>query len=130
MRTISPYRSGRSPDWLKSKNPACEAVRREAEEDWGKECLSERVVGRASAEHRCGAKAPRDGVDPVRTGFVASLSRPGGNVTGVVIVPDPVGAGFVDSLARPGGNATGFVAYECWRVRVLEIRASTDYCPL
>ena len=32
----STYRSGRSPDWLKSKNPACEAVRREAEEDWGK----------------------------------------------------------------------------------------------
>ena len=34
-RKDSPYRSGRSPDWLKSKNPACEAVRREAEEDWG-----------------------------------------------------------------------------------------------
>jgi ATP-dependent DNA ligase len=34
-RKTSPYRSGRSPDWLKSKNPACEAVRREAEEDWG-----------------------------------------------------------------------------------------------
>src|SRR5262249_18587909 len=32
----STYRSGRSPDWLKSKNPACEAVRREAEEDWGR----------------------------------------------------------------------------------------------
>ena len=30
-RKHSPYRSGRSPDWLKSKNPACEAVRREAE---------------------------------------------------------------------------------------------------
>ena len=29
-------RSGRSPDWLKSKNPACEVVRREAEEDWGR----------------------------------------------------------------------------------------------
>src|SRR6478609_8846288 len=27
-------RSGRSSDWLKMKNPACEAVRREAEEDW------------------------------------------------------------------------------------------------
>jgi ATP-dependent DNA ligase len=27
-----PYRSSRSPDWLKFKNPACEAVRREAEE--------------------------------------------------------------------------------------------------
>ena len=33
-RKASTYRSGRSPDWLKSKNPACEAVRREAEEDW------------------------------------------------------------------------------------------------
>jgi putative tryptophan/tyrosine transport system substrate-binding protein len=27
-------------------------------------------------------------------------------------VIDPVGAGFVDSLARPGGNVTGFVAFE------------------
>jgi bifunctional non-homologous end joining protein LigD len=36
-RKTSTYRSGRSPDWLKSKSPACEAVRREAEEDWGKE---------------------------------------------------------------------------------------------
>ena len=36
-RKTSNYRSGRSPDWLKSKNPACEAVRREEEEDWGKE---------------------------------------------------------------------------------------------
>jgi bifunctional non-homologous end joining protein LigD len=35
-RKASAYRSGRSPDWLKSKNPACEAVRREAEEDWGR----------------------------------------------------------------------------------------------
>jgi bifunctional non-homologous end joining protein LigD len=35
-RRDSPYRSGRSPDWLKMKNPACEAVRREAEEDWGR----------------------------------------------------------------------------------------------
>jgi bifunctional non-homologous end joining protein LigD len=35
-RKTSTYRSGRSPDWLKSKNPACEAVRREAEEDWDK----------------------------------------------------------------------------------------------
>jgi bifunctional non-homologous end joining protein LigD len=35
-RKYSPYRSGRSPDWLKSKNPASAAVRREAEEDWGR----------------------------------------------------------------------------------------------
>ena len=35
-RKTSTYRSGRSADRLKSKNPACEAARREAEEDWGK----------------------------------------------------------------------------------------------
>jgi putative ABC transport system substrate-binding protein len=28
------------------------------------------------------------------------------------IVPDPVGLGFVDSLARPRGNITGFLAFE------------------
>jgi bifunctional non-homologous end joining protein LigD len=33
-RKGSPYRSGRSPDWLKMKNPDAPAVRREAEEDW------------------------------------------------------------------------------------------------
>jgi bifunctional non-homologous end joining protein LigD len=31
------YRSGRSPDWLKMKNPAAPAVKREAEEDWGRD---------------------------------------------------------------------------------------------
>jgi ATP-dependent DNA ligase len=35
-RKDSAYRSGRSPDWLKMKNPAAPAVNREAEEDWGR----------------------------------------------------------------------------------------------
>jgi ATP-dependent DNA ligase len=35
-RKDSRYRSGRSPDWIKSKNPDCAAVKREAEEDWGR----------------------------------------------------------------------------------------------
>jgi hypothetical protein len=30
------YRSGRCKDWLKFKNPDAPAVRREAEEDWGR----------------------------------------------------------------------------------------------
>jgi bifunctional non-homologous end joining protein LigD len=34
-RIGSPYRSGRSRDWLKLKNPNAPAVKREAEEDWG-----------------------------------------------------------------------------------------------
>jgi bifunctional non-homologous end joining protein LigD len=34
-RRDSRYRSGRSPDWIKSKNPAAPAAKREAEEDWG-----------------------------------------------------------------------------------------------
>jgi bifunctional non-homologous end joining protein LigD len=36
-RLGSRYISGRSRDWLKFKSPAAPAVKREAEEDWGKE---------------------------------------------------------------------------------------------
>ena len=35
-RKESRYRSGRSPDWIKSKNPNAPAVKREAEIDWGR----------------------------------------------------------------------------------------------
>jgi bifunctional non-homologous end joining protein LigD len=35
-RKDSRYRSGRSPDWIKSKNPNAPAVRRESEIDWGR----------------------------------------------------------------------------------------------
>jgi bifunctional non-homologous end joining protein LigD len=35
-RLGSRYRSGRSPDWLKFKNPDAPAAKREAEEDWGR----------------------------------------------------------------------------------------------
>jgi ATP-dependent DNA ligase len=34
-RLGSPYRSGRSEHWIKSKNPNAPAVKRETEEDWG-----------------------------------------------------------------------------------------------
>ena len=33
---LSPYSSGRSRHWIKSKNPNAPAVKREAEEDWGR----------------------------------------------------------------------------------------------
>jgi len=35
-RIGSNYRSGRSPHWVKVKNPAAPAAKREAEEDWGR----------------------------------------------------------------------------------------------
>jgi hypothetical protein len=35
-RLGSPYISGRTRQWLKFKNPAAPAVKREAEEDWGR----------------------------------------------------------------------------------------------
>jgi bifunctional non-homologous end joining protein LigD len=35
-RLGSRYRSGRSPDWVKMRNPDAPAVKREAEEDWGR----------------------------------------------------------------------------------------------
>jgi hypothetical protein len=34
-RRESFYSSGRSPHWIKTKNPQAPAVKREAEEDWG-----------------------------------------------------------------------------------------------
>ena len=44
---------------------------------------------------------------------LAPLTQATSNVPIVfVLVADPVGAGFVNSLARPGGNVTGFTALE------------------
>jgi putative tryptophan/tyrosine transport system substrate-binding protein len=46
------------------------------------------------------------------------------------LVPDPVGAGFVDSLARPGGNVTGFTQFDYsiaakWLALLKEIAPNT-----
>jgi ATP-dependent DNA ligase len=48
-RLGSPYRSGRSRDWIKSKNPAAPAVKCEAEEDWGR-CRRARAEGALSKQ--------------------------------------------------------------------------------
>ena len=46
-------------------------------------------------------------------------------------VVDPVGAGFVESLARPGGNVTGFTQFEYglsgkWLELLKEIAPQSD----
>ena len=47
-----------------------------------------------------------------------------------VLVPDPVGAGFISSLARPGGNITGFTNFDYsiaakWLALLKEIAPNT-----
>jgi putative ABC transport system substrate-binding protein len=45
--------------------------------------------------------------------FVAALRQADRNIPTVFVqVGDPVGSGFVESLARPGGNLTGFTSFE------------------
>jgi ATP-dependent DNA ligase len=48
-RKDSTYRSGRSPDWLKMKNSAAPAVKREAEEEWGKRKPRQRLPARTGS---------------------------------------------------------------------------------
>src|SRR5262245_39364307 len=48
------------------------------------------------------------------------------------LVPDPVGAGFVESLARPGGNVTGFTQFDYsiaakWLALLKEIAPNTTH---
>jgi len=45
-RLCSAYRAGPSPHWLKVKNPAAPAVKREAKEDWSALVLARSVRGR------------------------------------------------------------------------------------
>ena len=47
------------------------------------------------------------------TPVVAALARETGTIPIVfVVVFDPIGSGFIESLARPGGNMTGFINIE------------------
>jgi ABC-type uncharacterized transport system substrate-binding protein len=48
---------------------------------------------------------------PVERGLVASMARPGGNMTGFANF-EPSMRGLVASMARPGGNMTGFANFE------------------
>jgi putative ABC transport system substrate-binding protein len=64
------------------------------------------------------------------TGIAAALQRESRMIPIVfVTVSDPIGSGFVASLARPGGNLTGFLMYEAsitgkWLAMLKEIAPS------
>ena len=53
------------------------------------------------------------GADPVRTGLVQSLNRPGGNITGVVFFSSQLGSKRIDLLRQlvPGGGTFGVLAF-------------------
>ncbi|MFY9835058.1 MAG: DNA ligase [Xanthobacteraceae bacterium] len=50
-RLGSTYRSGRSPHWVKVKNPKAPAVKREAEEDWSKKRRARARMDSSEAYH-------------------------------------------------------------------------------
>jgi hypothetical protein len=45
------YRSGHSRHWIKSKNPAAPAVKREAEEDWGRKKMAVKKTTEKTRTH-------------------------------------------------------------------------------
>jgi putative ABC transport system substrate-binding protein len=78
------------------------------------------IVAVGTASIRAAREATRtipivmgSGVDPVKAGFVTSLNRPGGNVTGVSILAPEVSAKRLDILkqALPGITRVGVLGY-------------------
>ena len=66
---------------------------------------------RSDARELAGLRAGRDLA--ITTPAVAALKQDAPAIPVVfVAVSDPVGGGFVDSLPRPGGNITGFIDLE------------------
>jgi putative ABC transport system substrate-binding protein len=54
-----------------------------------------------------------DVILPATTQMLAAVKEATGSVPVVFVnISDPVGTGFVESLARPGGNVTGFTNFE------------------
>jgi bifunctional non-homologous end joining protein LigD len=78
-RKDSQYRSGRSPHWIKSKNPNAPAVKREAEEDWGGSPRHGRGDGLHAAGDAGGLRVQRFG----RLGVLRNAGR--SESTGVLI---------------------------------------------
>ena len=66
--------------------------------------------------HTYAAELASMNLDVILAGYASSLTRLQDAIRSVPIVfanvPDPVGNGFVASVARPGGNITGFANYE------------------
>ena len=66
-----------------------------------------------ASTQRIWSRSPPTSSWPIASAAVAPLLQATRTIPIVfTIVADPVGAGFVDSMARPGGNVTGFTNFE------------------
>ena len=66
-----------------------------------------------AVEERSRRRIAPDGIVATAGAIVDALQRVSRTVPIVFVTTiDPVGSGFVDGLARPGGNATGFMNFE------------------
>ena len=87
--------------------------------------LAQELLSLESRGHRCRQHACREGsqkntqtvpviimrvADPVKSGLVASLARPGGNVTGLSFMPDALGPKGVELLHHILPNITRMAA--------------------
>ena len=72
-----------------------------------------RRPGRARAAAKELLALSPDVIMPATTQMLAAVRQETGSVPVVFVnISDPVGTGFVESLARPGGNVTGFTNFE------------------
>ena len=67
-RKGSGYASGRSPHWIKSENPNAPAVKREAEEDWGRKSARDKCVVKSTIA----SNVPLQGVPAARYRLTAA----------------------------------------------------------
>jgi hypothetical protein len=119
-RLGSRYRSGRSKDWLKLKNPNAPAVKREGEGDWGREPVA---VKKAKKTHKTGGVIVRIVIVLLtylarRGGVAATMKRGlatrqsgkcrtlgGGRKTAAVRIEDPRQQKKLGVDLRPFNNA-------------------------
>jgi ABC-type uncharacterized transport system substrate-binding protein len=101
QRMLAAFKKGmQTLGWIEGQNIRYEVY-------WG-DGSPERIASNAKEL----VNAAPDALLTVGTPTTAALRREAGSIPIVfTVVSDPVGDGFVESLSRPGGNVTGFITF-------------------